>query len=247
MERRHFVKALAALGMCPLCAQVAKASAGDDWSYADVSHWGEDTPENAVCATGTQQSPVDIVSPVRSDLAPIAIDWIAGAALVNNGHTIVANVPEGGRLVRGNKTYDLLQYHFHAPSEHKVEGEAYPMEVHFVHKDAKTGDLGVFAVFLVPGGSNATFSRLAAAFPAHKDQNVDIGDLDPSGLLPGSLGYWLYEGSLTTPPCTEVVDWMVAMESLAVDQADIDRFTAIYSGNARPVRPLNRRYILASP
>jgi hypothetical protein len=107
------------------------------------------------------------------------------------------------------------------------------------------GALGVLGVFLAPGAANASFAGLAAAFPTEAGQEVAADDVDPNGLLPASLGYWTYEGSLTTPPCTENVDWMVAMEPVEVGEADIERFTALYPMNARPIRSPNRRFILS--
>jgi carbonic anhydrase len=152
----------------------------------------------------------------------------------------------GGTLRRGDKTYELVQYHFHAPSEHLVEGRNFAMEVHFVHKHVETGALGVLGVFLTPGATNATFANLAATFPQKAGEEAQLDAVDPRGLLPASLEYWVYEGSLTTPPCSEIVDWMVAREPIEVNAADIEKFTVLYSMNARPALSANRRYVLSS-
>lgn len=249
MERRHFIKGLALLGLCPLCAKSGFAAEGARWSYegdAGPAHWGDLDQENAVCSAGSQQSPLDIVGAIKSDLPAIVIDWKQGdSEIVNNGHTIQVNPPAGSKLNRGDKIYELLQFHFHAPSEHLVDGKAFPMEVHFVHK-AESGALGVLGVFLNPGATNAGFARLAAAFPAKEGEIAAANDVDPRGLLPKTLQYWTYEGSLTTPPCSEIVDWMVAMEPIEVAAADIEKFTELYPMNARPALAANRRFILAS-
>ena len=248
MERRDFVKGLAVLGLCPLCAKSGFASESAHWSYegkAGPAHWGDLGRANAVCSTGSQQSPLDIVGAIKSDLPAILIDWKQGTGeIVNNGHTIQVTPPVGSKLKRGDKVYELVQFHFHAPSEHLVNGKAFPMEVHFVHK-AKSGALGVLGVFFKPGATNAGFATLAAAFPAKKGKKASA-DVDPRELLPKTLKYWTYEGSLTTPPCSEIVDWMVAMEAIEVAASDIEKFTALYPMNARPALAANRRFILAS-
>ncbi|WP_265516470.1 carbonic anhydrase [Nitratireductor luteus] len=248
MHRRNLIKGFIALGACPICAQAARA-ADTHWGYdgqEGPEHWADLGSSNFVCSGGTQQSPIDIADAVRADIPDIAIGWHeGGGTMVNNGHTIQINMPEGSTLRRGDHVYELLQFHFHAPSEHHVDGSAFPMEAHFVHKDTRSGALGVLGVFLKPGRANESFADLAAAFPAQKGEKVEIADIDPNGLLPASLAYWTYEGSLTTPPCTENVDWMLAMEPVEVDEADIKRFTALYPMNARPVRAPNRRFILS--
>ena len=120
------------------------------------------------------------------------------------------------------------------------------MEAHFVHHNIENNDLGVLGVLLVPGVVNAAFAQLAAAFPAQADTEVIVATVDVNGLLPVTLGYWDYEGSLTTPPCTENVDWMLATQSLEVAEADIAKFAALYPANARAVKPSNRRLVLSS-
>lgn len=249
MQRRNFMKGLALLGLCPLCTRSGFAAEGVHWSYEGESgpaHWGDLGGHNAVCSIGSQQSPLDIVGAIKSDLPAIVIDWKkADSEIVNNGHTVQVNTPVGSKLNRGDRNYELLQFHFHAPSEHHVDGKAFPMEVHFVHK-AESGALGVLGVFFKPGETNAEFARLAAAFPAREGEKGVANEVDPLGLVPKSLQYWTYEGSLTTPPCSEIVDWMVAMETVEVASADIEKFTALYPMNSRPALAANRRFILAS-
>ncbi|GLQ56192.1 carbonic anhydrase [Devosia nitrariae] len=248
MHRRHLLQAFIALGACPICAQAAQAATAH-WSYEGhegPEHWADLDPNNFACSTGTQQSPIDIASAVKADIPNITIGWRkGGGTMVNNGHTIQINMPEGSTLTRGERTYELLQFHFHAPSEHRVNGQQFPMEAHFVHKDTSSDALGVLGVFFTPGRANESFAGLAAAFPAEAGEEVAVDDMDPNGILPASLAYWTYEGSLTTPPCTENVDWMLATEPVQVDEADIERYTALYSMNARPIRPRNRRFILS--
>jgi carbonic anhydrase len=250
MQRRRFLAVLGAFGVCPLCPRRVAAAGGEHWSYSGETgpeHWGELDKANAACSAGSQQSPLNISGSVKATLPPIGVSWKKGGdRLVNNGHTMQVNVPPGGTLSRGGNTYELLQYHFHHPSEHLVDGKRFAMEAHFVHKNVANSDLGVLAVLLVPGVVNAAFAQLAAGFPAQVGTEVTVAMVDVNGLLPASLGYWFYEGSLTTPPCSENVDWMLAMLPLEVSEVDIDKFAALYPGNARTVKPSNRRLILSS-
>ncbi|MBP2444120.1 carbonic anhydrase [Rhizobium leguminosarum] len=249
MERRDFIRGLALLAACPLCVKTSFAAEGVHWAYegeAGPDHWGALSKENSACSAGSQQSPLDITRVIKANIPDLVTDWKTGGTIVNNGHTIQIKALPGGALRRGDKTYELVQYHFHAPSEHLIEGRNFPMEAHFVHKHVETGALGVLGVFLVPGVGNPTFAALAAAFPTKAGAEASADGVNPSGLLPASLKYWTYEGSLTTPPCSEIVDWMVAMDPIEVDAADIKKFTALYSMNARPALIANRRYILGS-
>ncbi|QND61968.1 carbonic anhydrase [Mesorhizobium huakuii] len=247
MHRRNLIKGFVALGACPVCVQAAHA-VSTHWGYTGPDgpeHWADLDKKNFACSAGTQQSPINIKSAVKAEIPHIAIGWGKGGGnMVNNGHTIQINMPEGSTLTRGDRVYELVQFHFHAPSEHQVAGKTFPMEAHFVHKDTQSGGLGVLGVFLRPGATNVSFAGLAAAFPGKSGEEIAVDEVDPNGLLPASLGYWTYEGSLTTPPCTENVEWMVAMEPVGVDPADIERFTSLYPLNARPIHSPNRRFIL---
>lgn len=258
MQRRYFMKALFAAGACPVCFRLAWADDDEDPSRrgedtsdyeggSGPSHWGELDKEYLACSEGTQQSPLDIHGEVSAELPELAPAWRRSRGqMVNNGHTIQINLPHGSTTRRGGDVFELLQFHFHAPSEHHVRAEVFPIEAHFVHKQAGTQTLGVLAVFLVPGKTNVTFAQLAAAFPQTSGMEVPVRDLDPAGLLPSPLDYWCYQGSLTTPPCSEDVDWMIAQSPVEVSRDDIARFTSIYPMNARPIRPAHRRFILSS-
>lgn len=253
MNRRGFIGAIAAMGACPLCAKLTFASEekGKDkphWSYkgdTGPDRWGKMDKANSACSIGQQQSPVDLTGAVNAALPKIEAKWKAGGKIINNGHTIQVNTPDGGELTVGAKRYSLLQYHFHSPSEHLIDGRSLAMELHLVHKGSSNA-LGVIGIFLTPGKKNATFASVAAKFPKTEGPETDIGAVDPTGFLPTSLKYSAYEGSLTTPPCSEVVDWMVLREPLEVGQDDINAFTFLFPMNARPARPLDRRFILTS-
>jgi carbonic anhydrase len=251
MKRRAFLKGLGAMALCPLCAGPGFAADGGHqhlWSYEGDSgpdRWGALSPDNATCSVGAQQSPIDISGAIDADLPQLVIGWEPGTGtLVNNGHTIQCDLAAGGTLTRGDRSYRLVQFHLHAPGEHTVDGKHFPMEAHFVHKD-DAGGLAVLGVFLVPGAANAVYGALASAFPQKAGETAAI-DIDPRGLLPGELKYWAYRGSLTTPPCSEIVEWMVLKAPLEVAEQDIARFTSLYPMNARPTLAGNRRFILSS-
>lgn len=251
MQRRSFLKGMMVLGSCQACASLGIAGGmHEDWGYKGrkgPENWGKISPEYRACSTGSSQSPIDIRGTITADVEPLNILWQRSSmTMINNGHTIQVNVPPGNMLIRSGKFYELLQFHFHAPSEHNVDGKAYPMEVHFVHREKDTDRLAVLAVFMNTGMPNTAFGALSQMFPAKEGEEVKVDRISPRELLPISLEYWRYEGSLTTPPCTENVTWLVARQPVLVDGGDIMHFVSIYNGNARPIMNANRRFILSS-
>jgi carbonic anhydrase len=206
-------------------------------------------PAFSVCGSGDQQSPVDLDAGVQAIVPPLRVHWQSAKPIIwNNGHTIQVVVPEGSFLDVGSSVrIPLAQFHFHTPSEHAVAGKRAAMEAHFVHQQ-KTGAITVVAVLMNGGSQNANFSTIMKAAPRQTGgKNASTSPLDPVRLLPSSLKKtWRYRGSLTTPPCSETVDWIICEEPIAVEDADIARFRAIYPMNARPLQPLNRRYLLKS-
>ena len=251
MNRRHALKALAGLALCPLCASTGFTEDAHHWSYegpGGPDHWGDVDAASKVCSVGTQQSPIDIVSPVRAQLAPLKMAWSKKSdAIVNNGHTIQLNIAPGSTLAVGKENFTLLQYHFHRPSEHTIGGKNFPMEVHFVPRGAD-GNLAVVGVLMTAGKPNAAFSKIIKAMPAHEGPAVktDTAGIDPNALLPAQRAYYRYSGSLTTPPCSEVVNWLLMHQPIQVAQADIDAFAKLYPMNARPVQKDFRRFVLTS-
>lgn len=238
---------LAGLALCPLCAGAARA-AGPHWSYeghGGPEQWGSLEPDFGVCSLGTQQSPVNLEGSVQAAGSGPKLSWKPGAfTVVNNGHTIQADsASDGCTATMGDKTYILRQFHFHAPSEHAVNGRRTAMEAHFVHA-APDGNLLVAGVFMVPGKANAAFSTVMASAPKTAGKAPLSASLDPAAFLPAFSATYRYEGSLTTPPCSEVVDWNVFAEPIEVAEADIAAFRAIFPMNARPLQAVNRRFLL---
>ena len=252
MKRRSFIRGFIALGSCAACAKLGLASeeAPPHWEYRGEhgpDHWADLDHANAACSAGVQQSPIDLKGAIRAEIEPLSILWKKSTAkIANNGHTIQVTMPGGNILSRNGQEYELLQFHFHAPSEHLVDGMTYPMEIHFVHKNVTSGRLAVIGVFVISGEPNGTFAQIAQYFPSQEGHVWTVPEFTPTDLLPVGLQYWTYEGSLTTPPCSEIVTWLVASEPLLVDAGDIKRFTKIYSKNARRVLPVNRRVLLSS-
>ena len=250
MNRRDALKALAGLALCPLCSPSGFAAEGAHWSYEGASgpaKWGDLDAADKVCAIGSQQSPIDIVAPIKSQLPPLRINWGKSAdTIVNNGHTIQLNFAEGSTLAVGDTKYKLLQVHFHRPSEHMIAGKSYPMEAHFVHR-ADTGALAVVGVLISTGKANAAFAKMVSTMPEKEGPPVkaDAG-FNPNVMLPKKLSYYRYPGSLTTPPCAETVEWLLLTTPITVAEADVAGFAKLYPLNARPVQRDNRRYVLMS-
>jgi carbonic anhydrase len=212
MERRAFLKGLGAIGVCPLCCGRSLVAEGSHWSYegdTGPDRWSSLASENAACSAGSQQSPIDITLSTKANLPPFKVAWRKqGGTIVNNGHTIQLNVPPGGKLTVGDSQYELIQFHFLAPSEHLVAGKRFPMEVHFVHQKANSGDLGVVGVFFSEGAANQSFKQIADAFPNAVGTEAEASaNANPQNLLPKSMSYWKYEGSLTTPPARLSIGW----------------------------------------
>ena len=250
MHRRQTLKLLAGLALCPLCAP--KGFAADaHWSYEGAdgpAKWGDLDAANRACSVGVQQSPVDIGETIKAQLAPLKMTWAKSAdTIVNNGHTIQLNMGDSSVLAVGSGgNYRLVQFHFHRPSEHTINGASFPMEVHFVHQNA-AGALAVVGVLMTNGKPNKAFNTLVLTMPNRAGPPVKADPkIDPNAFLPAKRTYYRYSGSLTTPPCAETVDWLLLTDPIQVAEADIASFATLYKMNARPVQKPNRRFVLRS-
>jgi carbonic anhydrase len=249
-DRRRALKVMATLAACPLCNIGALAAEGHHWGYEGADgpdHWGDLDAASKVCSTGSQQSPIDIEGSIEADLPPLKIQWAKSAeTIVNNGHTIQLNAAPGSTLMLGDDEYKLVQFHFHRPSEHLINGKSFPMEAHFVHQHA-SGRLAVVGVLMSAGKENPAFNKVAATMPDKEGPAAKADPaIDPNGFLPGDLDYYRYNGSLTTPPCAETVAWLLLTEPIEVAEADVAAFAKLYPMNARPVQMDNRRFVLRS-
>lgn len=222
---------------------------GPHWSYegeAGPDHWADLSPDWETCGTGVEQSPIDIPAGIPADVpATFTTTWgTTPLTIVNNGHTVQVNYTPGSSLTLADGTYELLQFHFHAHSEHLTDTSSHPLEIHFVHKSA-AGKLAVVGVFVDSGAESEALKALEPYLPATKGDPATIPgvDFDASTLLPSSLESWRYSGSLTTPPCSEGVSWNVLAQPIEASPAQIGAFAAVLHDNARPEQPLNGRPI----
>ena len=221
------------------------------WDYGEKSgpsHWGELKPEFAACANGHHQSPIDIRNPQKADLAPIEFDYKPSSlSIIDNGHTIMVNYAPGSSISVGGKRYALKQFHFHRPSEEKINGKGFEMTIHLVHADQE-GKLAVVAVLLQRGQDNPMVHRLWSDLPKEKEKEEDFSDvqINAAGLLPADRGYYTFTGSLTTPPCSEDVTWFVLKHPVTVTGAEIEQFSKLYRNDARPTQPIYDRVVLES-
>lgn len=227
-------------------------SHGSHWSYEGETgpkSWGALKKEYKDCADGARQSPIDIVTDSIKDaesLDNLYFDYKdTDINIVNNGHTIQVNSDNTSYALFQGKKFKLLQFHFHSLSEHSINGKYYPMEVHLVHQ-AEDGELAVVGVFLKEGEYNKELQKIFKFMP------VNVGDsstnhnfkINSNDLLPKVREYYHYLGSLTTPPCTQIVEWYVMKNPIEISQKQLEQFNKLYSGNYRPTTLLNSRVIL---
>ncbi|TDR71717.1 carbonic anhydrase [Photobacterium lutimaris] len=224
-------------------ASLSSAQAAE-WSY-EGEHGAENWGKNFVTCEGVNQTPIDIKHTIKAELTPLQIDYQGKVhEVINNGHTVQANVEGKNQLVIDDQTFDLKQFHFHTPSENYIAGKQFPLEVHFVHANAE-GQLAVVAVMFNTGPrGNEAFNTLLATVP-EADQTLPLKDaLNPVDLLPREREYFRFNGSLTTPPCSEGVRWFVMREAQTGTEQQIDSLRKVMGDNARPLQPLNARVVL---
>lgn len=244
---------VAAAALVLIGAGTISSGAATGWSYTGAtgpSHWATiDPTNNAKCADvdTSAQSPINITKTIRKSLTNLEFDYVEGeAGIFNNGHTVEAEPlgEETSTVKIGSVVYPFAQFHFHAPSEHEMNGLHYPVEVHFVHKTAD-GKLAVVGVFIKAGSKTNTAWQpfIEKINSATSDPEATVVDLDWNALLPVNQQTVRYNGSLTTPGCAEGVKWNVFTHPVTLSQAQINQFLEAYSGNNRPVQPLHGRKI----
>jgi carbonic anhydrase len=230
-----------------LAGKPAGAHAAEHWAYqgpGGPAQWGQLKPEFATCATGTRQSPIDIRDGIKVQLDPVQFDYRPSSfRVIDNGHTVQVDVGPGNAIDVLGKRYELLQFHFHRPSEERVEGRQFDMVAHLVHK-AADGRLAVVAVLLEQGRAQPIVQAVWNNLPLDKGEDVAArSSLDLNALLPEDRRYYTYMGSLTTPPCSEGVLWMVMRQPVPVSPEQIGVFARLYPMNARPIQQASGRLI----
>jgi carbonic anhydrase len=223
---------------------------GEHWGYSGEEgpeHWGELSSEYTACATGKNQTPINVAGMVDAELPPLVFDYKpdGGQEVINNGHTIQVNFVPGSTIKVDDKTFELLQFHFHSPSENHIEGKSFPMEAHFVHKD-KDGNLAVLALMYTEGEENHELEKAWKGMPKEAGEKATLSQaVSADALLPQNLDYYRFDGSLTTPPCSEGVRWLVLKANSTASKQQIEEFQHVmHHPNNRPLQPLNARVIL---
>jgi len=210
------------------------------WDYKEhgPEHWGD---FSGTCKSGKAQSPINIIPTQSRELntqyeISFAEDVHTDAKIFDNGHSIKVVPSNGGKITLNNKEYKLVQFHFHGKSEHTIDGRQYDMVAHMVHQaDDKT--LAVLAVMFEVGEKNLFIQKII-------DNIGSQTNIDPQELLPNDVShYYHYVGSLTTPPCSEDVQWYILKDTKNISSEQLKRFRKFYIDNERPIQPTNARVI----
>jgi carbonic anhydrase len=221
---------------------------GLHWDYAGEegpANWGELAAEFDMCRKGRNQSPIDLVSDINADLQELIFEYTNPGTLteVNTGHAIQENVNPGNYLVVKGVKYELKQFHFHSPSEHTIGGKYFPMEIHLVHQNAE-GEYAVVGLLFQEGKTNTLMNQLPT-FKAERGEDPYSDPIDYNDLITNRKDYFLYNGSLTTPPCTEGVHWLVIKQPIIASPKQIQHFHNLLGfDNNRPIQSQNSRIIL---
>jgi carbonic anhydrase len=236
-----------------LLLAVIPAAASDEghghWEYsgqAGPEHWGELQPDFGTCSTGASQSPIDISRTVDQELPAINFEYQPGGyRVVNNGHAVQVDFNPGSRIVLDGASFELKQVHFHTPSENRIDGKSFPMEAHLVHADPR-GRLAVVAVMFEAGAGNAGLAKFSSRVPRKANSKEKLAaPIAASTLLPDERDYYRFSGSLTTPPCSEDVRWVVLKHAETASAGQIAMLhDAIGHDNNRPVQPVGTRTVL---
>jgi carbonic anhydrase len=244
-RRREEEKAAAAAAIL-----AAAPKHGTVWNYEGElgpANWGRINVDWAKCGTGNRQSPIDLRDGIKVNLEQITFDYHPSSFNeVNNGHTIQVTVGGGNFITVGNQTYELQQFHFHRPSEERINGKGTEMVMHLVHRSVD-GRVAIVAVLLERGAPHSLMQTIWDNLPLEKQEVVAPAIvIDPKDALPDRREYFTYMGSLSEPPCTEGVLWLVFKQPRQASPAQMALFSRLYPLNARPVQSTSGRMIKES-
>lgn len=223
-----------------------------EWSHAGANgpeKWAALDPAYDLCETGKNQSPIDIRGAVRRPFPPVRLDYAPEkVTMIDNGHAIEADIEEGASAVRIERDrFSLDQFHFHMPAEERIDGRSYAASIHLVHL-SDDGRAAVVGLLVEPGPENPVIEELVEAIPAEPGETTEIeGEMDLADLVPVGGDAFRYQGSLTTPPCSEGISWTVFKEPVTMSREQLDAFAEAYPENARPIQPRNGREIRVGP
>lgn len=250
MNRRQILRLLGC-GTLANAIAVPSATAANlvKWGYVGANspeHWGELSPEFQLCQRGRHQTPIDISATTTVESAALRLNYRATLlSIKNTDRTIQVNYAPGSFLTFQRETFQLLQFHFHHPSEHRLNGQRFDLEIHLVHR-AASGKLAVVSVMAQVGDFNARLQPIWAAMPTQPSTVKVPATFDITHLLPRDRTFYEYSGSLSTPPCSEQVLWFVMAQPIQVSAQQVQQFAALFPNNARPLQPLGDRRIKQS-
>lgn len=249
MRTRTLVASLlVVLSAAPALAQ--EGAHPPHWGYAGEvgpEHWAEFESDFGACSSGKSQSPIDLANFIKAELPPIRFDYKPGGGyeVVNNGHAVQVNHRAGSSITVDGAVFELKQFHFHSPSENTIRGRSFPIEAHFVHAD-DNGNLAVLALMFEEGDDNAVLDMVWPQVPLVANTAVTLASaISATSLLRDERDYYRYDGSLTTPPCSEGVRWFVLKRPAKASAAQLRKVgEAIGQPNNRPVQALGARVVL---
>jgi carbonic anhydrase len=202
----------------------------------------------SLCESGQRQAPIDIQATKRQPLPPLQFDYpTVPLNLANDGETVRVRLQHSGQLAIGATRYQLQQFHFHTPGGDRIAGEEFPLAAHILHKSPQGQLLAVVVLFRL-GAANPALDKLLPLIPSRADGDHAIRNstISAAELLPANRGYYRYTGSLTAPPCTEGVEWVVMKQPVELSAAQLARYRQLFSNNGRAPQPVNHRVILES-
>ena len=248
MMKRISVAGLAGL-LLPLIAYCGgHEQDAPHWSYAGAEgpeSWAQLDPSFATCGSGQRQSPIDVSNPQPEDLANIAFHYQSSALnILNNGHTVQVNYDPGSYMELDGVRYDVLQFHYHAPSEHAIDGRLFPAELHIVHRNTG-GGLAVVGLLITEGAENPALAPFVDNLPEQEADARNAGiTVNASDFLPSEQTTVRYNGSLTTPPCSEGVQWLLLARPVELSAGQLQKLRSLFGHNNRPLQPLNGRTLI---